>query len=166
MPPNTDSDIAIIKNTLETQGRNLQELSGLVRQLMDMTTKVARMQERMAQHSTDIGRAFESVADVRQAQEALSAQVDSAETDMRGELADLKRDVHSKVAFAKGAWAAASVLWVLIALLLSRQVDSVDKAGDANARAAQQLERRIIVLEHRAGVKTPVARQQQQDDEQ
>lgn len=165
MPPNTDSDIAIIKNTLETQGRNLQELSGLVRQLMDMTTKVARMQERMAQHSTDIGRAFESVADVRQAQEALSAKVDSAETDMRGELADLRRDVHSKVAFAKGAWAAASVLWALIALLLSRQVDSVDKAGDANARAAQQLERRMIVLEHRAGVKTPVARQQQQDDE-
>ena len=156
MPPATESDIAIIKNNLENQGRHLQELAGSVRQLLEMTTKLSIMQERMSQHATDIGRAFENVADVRQAQEALSAQVDSMETDMRGELSDLKRDVHSKVSFAKGAWAAASVLWVLIAFLLMRQVDSVDKTGEANTRAAALIERRVLVLEHRAGVKPPV----------
>ena len=64
-------------------------------------------------------------------------------------LAVLKGKINHWVSMGQGAWGVGSVLWVLIAWLLLRQVEGVESAISTANSATTAIERRLTELEHR-----------------
>ena len=175
MPPDiAASDIAVLKAELSAQSKAINDLTKNTERLLELTTSIARMQERMEQHADGLDRAFNLIEklDLRseEGDKQLRREIDGVAEDLEtatkagsDDCAHLRAELSHWVNFGKGAWAAASILWLLIAWLLIRQIDTMEGGIGAAATANAALERRVTTLEHRtstpAVVAPPVAKQ-------
>lgn len=173
-PDISASDIGVLKAELFAQSKAINDLAKNTERLIELTTSIARMQERMQQHADGLERAFAMIEKLDARNEAgdskLRREIDGVAEDLEtaakagsDDRAKLRAELSHLVNFGKGAWAAASILWLLIAWLLIRQIDTMEGVIVAAASANAALERRVTALEHRASthavVEPPVAKQ-------
>lgn len=162
-PEVSSSDIAVLREQLTAQSRAISDLTRNTERLLELTTSIARMQERMEQHADGLDRAFSLIEklDTRseEGDKQLRREIDSVTEDLESAVKTGETDRHalrSEISrlmnFGKGAWAAASILWLLIAFLLVRQIDAIEGGISAALNNATALERRIATLEHKAGL--------------
>lgn len=164
MPPDiAASDIAVLREQLTSQSRAISDLTRNTERLLELTTSIARMQERMEQHADGLDRAFSLIEKLDARSEAgdnqLRREIDGVAEDLEtatkagsDDRAHLRAEISHWVNFGKGAWAAASILWLLIAFLLVRQIDAMEGGISAALNNATALERRIATLEHKTGL--------------
>ena len=167
MPPDiAASDIAVLKTELSAQSKAISDLTKNTERLLELTTSIARMQERMEQHADGLDRAFKAIERLDERSEdgdkQLARDIESVAEDLETairESADDRQNLRSEIShwvnFGKGAWAAASILWLLIAWLLIRQIDAMEGGIGAAATANAALERRVTTLEHRSTAIAP-----------
>ena len=155
------SDIAVLKAEMASQSKAISDLTKNTERLLELTTSIARMQERMEQHADGIDRAFKSIERLDERSEngdlllreqiaGVASDLDDAISSSERDRAELRADLHRWVNFGKGAWATASILWLLIAWLLVRQIDTMESGIIAAVTSSASLERRITTLEHRS----------------
>lgn len=154
------SDVAVLREQLTSQSRAIQDLTRNTERLLELTTSIALMQERMERHADGLDRAFSEIKEMKTAckssEKMLKEKIDEVSEDIKtvekkgdDALAVLKVKVNHWVSMGQGAWGVGSVLWVLIAWLLLRQVEGVESAISTANSATTAIERRIIELEHR-----------------
>ena len=156
----TGQEIAVLKHEMASQSKAISDLTRNIEKLLELTTSIARMQEKMEKHADGLDRAFKLIErldersenadlalknDVEKVASNLNAAVDEGKKD-RGAL---RSEISHWVQFGKGAWAAASILWILIAWLLIRQIDTMESGISTANNSIVSVEKRLSVIESR-----------------
>ena len=156
----TGQEIAVLKHEMASQSKAISDLTRNIEKLLELTTSIARMQEKMEKHADGLDRAFKLIerldersenadlalkTDVEKVASNLNAAVDEGKKD-RGAL---RSEISHWVQFGKGAWAAASILWILIAWLLIRQIDTMESGISTANNSIVSVEKRLSVIESR-----------------
>lgn len=167
----TGQEIAVLKSEMTAQSKSISDLTRSIEKLLELATSIARMQERMEKHADGLDRAFKrieqldsnsnkSVSDlegelekkaealgsaIEKVSENLDAAIDDGEEDRRA----LRGEISHWVQFGKGAWAAASILWLLIAWLLVRQIDTMESGISTANSSVISIEKRLSIIESR-----------------
>lgn len=161
MPPEvSSSDILVLREQITAQSRAISDLVKNSERLLELTTSIARMQERMEQHADGLDRAFNLIEklDTRseEGDKQLRREIDGVAEDLESAVKtgeadrhELRSEINHWVNFGKGAWVAGSILWVLIAWLLVKQIDSIETGISTALNTTATLERRLTDLEHK-----------------
>lgn len=159
MSPHESLDVAVLREQMLSQSRVINDLARNIERLLEITTSIALMQERIEQHSGEMGRAFSEIKEMKTACKSsekmlkekiyeVSEDIKTVEKNGNDALVVLKGKINHWVSMGQGAWGVGSVLWVLIAWLLLRQVEGVERAISTANSATTSIERRLTELEH------------------
>ena len=154
----TGQEIAVLKHEMASQSKAISDLTRNIEKLLELTTSIARMQEKMEKHADGLDRAFKLIERLDERSEsadlALKTDVEKVASNLNDAVVEGKKDrgalrseISHWVQFGKGAWAAASILWILIAWLLIRQIDTMESGISTANNSIVSVEKRLSVIE-------------------
>lgn len=110
----TDSRLTELEVEFRSMGKQINEIASDMKKVLEMTQQITLLNERQVNHRNDIDRAF---TEIRQCRQYLETDIAAVEADGKANKAltqSVKTETESWINKGKGAWAVASVLWVLI----------------------------------------------------
>lgn len=111
---NTDSRLTELEVEFRSMGKQINEIASDMKKVLEMTQQITLLNERQVNHRNDIDRAFSEIRQSRQCLDEDISKIDAEVKNTKNAIQEIRTETEAWVNKGKGAWAAASILWVLI----------------------------------------------------